>query len=180
MPRPLLHIPKQQSLEHSGGSPVKCHQEVQDPGAGGVAMAETWECSGHPGEGLVTFFCHLQYPVWPCREGGACPGHRGRTGGDALGKFLLDIMAKQIHPVTVRTLEWASQRGCWLSILGVVQNLGRQALSNLIYLALLEHGLFPRQFILYYAILYYIILFSKSTAVSCNRFLLLSADRALQ
>lgn len=36
----------------------------------------------------------------------------------------------------------AVHRGCGLSVLGDIQNLGREALSNLIYLALLGHGLF--------------------------------------
>jgi len=71
--------------------------------------------------------------------------HSGRVRGNVHmlehRKFLLDIMAKQNHHATVQTLERAAQRGCGLSILGDIQSLGRQALSNLIHLALLEHGL---------------------------------------
>lgn len=55
----------------------------------------------------------------------------GRTRGDAHGKLLLDVMAKQSLPVTVESLEWASQRGCWLSILGDIQNSAGQGSEQL-------------------------------------------------
>lgn len=128
---------------------VKGHQDVQDPGAHDIGgETESWVCSDCKKEGLGTSYCHtITANTWWEPAGTMEPVFsevhsvrmRGNTRMMEHGKFLLDITAKQNHHVTVHTLERAAQRGYGLSILGDIQNLARQALSNLIYLALLEH-----------------------------------------
>lgn len=164
-------LPRTKKIWAYGSESCEGHWDVQDPGA--HDRRRGWELEEEKAWGHLIAICKCLEKVEPVFS----ELHSGRTRGNARilehGKFLLDITGKQNHHVTVQTPARAAQRGCGLSTLGHTKNLGSQALSNLIYLALLEHGLFSN------LLWSYIILQTRLSSHKDIHFFL-SADGALQ